>query len=165
MGFLDSIGKAIGGLVKGVGDAVGSVAKGIGDFLGSPFGKLLVGVGLTVLTGGVGGLGMLGSLGSLGEGLGALGSLGSAGQMLGTFGSFASTFLGPVQGLLSGSGLSSIAGFLQNAGGSGDLLSMATSLLNARQSQPPTDPSTEDLIRNNLLNMFAFNHARALDIG
>lgn len=153
MGFLKGIGKAF----KSIGKAVGSIAKGVVKFAKSPFGKLLINVGLTFLTGGTGGL--------LAKGLSMLGGAGKLGSLLGTFSGVASKFLGPVQSLLSKTGLGTIAGFLGKAGGPGDLLSMAKDLLSARQAQPATDPTTDAAVKENLLRMFAQQQAQMLKVG
>lgn len=150
MGFFKSIGKAF----KKVGGALGKVAKGVVKFAKSPFGKLLLNVGLTFLTGGTGGL--------LAKGLSMLGGAGKIGSMLGTFSGFASKFLGPVQSFLSKSGLGSIAGFLGKAGSPTDLLSMAKDLLAARQSAPKADPTSNQIVDHNLAQLFAWRQAQLL---
>jgi hypothetical protein len=142
------------GFLSGIGKAFGKAFEGISKFMNSPFGKLLIGVGLTMLTGGVAGIGMLGSLGSLGSGLSALGGLGG-GSMTGLFGSFASSFLGSAQSLVSGSGLGALTGFLGNATGTDSLLSMATSLLGSKGRD-------DEAGKYNASTLFAFNNARLL---
>jgi hypothetical protein len=161
MGFIKSIGKAFGGIVKG-----------IGKFASSPFGKLLINVGLTALTGGAGGI-LSGALGALGKGAlggilggagkGILGGLlgGGGGGILGSFGGLAQQFLGGAGGLLSKGGLSGLAGMLGQAGGTGDLLKMATDIFSANKNQQ-TDAGTGDIIKNNLLQLFAGKHANLL---
>lgn len=140
MGFLKKI-------VKGI----GKVASGVIKFAKSPFGKLLINVGLTLLTGGTGGI--------LAKGLGMLGNLGKVGQMVGSFSGFASKFLGPVQSFISKSGLSGVAGFLKNTGGTSDLLKMATDIFSARKSQPKPDVDTEAVVQHNLTQLFAKRQA------
>ncbi len=167
MGFL-------GGIVKGIGKAVGGIVKGVAKFAQSPFGKLLINVGLTALTGGAGGI-LSGALGALGKGAlggilggagkgilgGLLGGGGGAGGLLGSFGGFASKFLGGAGGLLSKGGLSGLAGMLGQAGGTGDLLKMATDIFGANKNKG-TDAGTGDIIKNNLLQLFAGKHANLL---
>ncbi len=149
MGFL-------GKIVKSIGHAVGNIAKGVVKFAKSPLGQVLMNVGLTMLTGGTGGL--------LAKGLSMLGGLGSGGSLLGTFAGFASKFLGPVSSLVSGSGLSSIAGFLGKMGNTSDLLSMAQSLFSARSQQPQQpDSTTQDILNTNLQQLFAWRQAQQLD--
>lgn len=118
----------------------------------SPFGKLLINVGLTFLTGGTGGL--------LAKGLGMLSKLGNVGKLVGSFSGFASKFLGPVQSFLSKSGLSGISGFLDKAGGTGDLLKMATDIFSARKPQPKPDEDTEAIVQHNLTQLFARRQAQ-----
>ena len=145
MGFL-------GKIVKGIGKAVGGIVKGVVKFAKSPLGSLLIQVGLTALTGGTGGL--------LAKGLSLLGGAGKMGGLLSTFGGLASKFLGPVSSFVSNSGLGTIANFLGKAGNSSDLLSMASSLFSSRQSQPATDPTTNSIITQNLMQLFAQQQAR-----
>jgi hypothetical protein len=144
----------IGKVVKGIGKGLGSIAKGVMKFAQSPFGKLLINVGLGLLTGGTSSL--------LTSGLGML-AKGGLGSMLGSFGGFASKFLGTAQSFLSGSGLGSIGGFLKNATGSGDLLKMATDIFSSRQSKPATDSTTNQIIQNNLAQLFAQRQAQTIN--
>ena len=139
------------GFLKGIVKGIGKIASGVMKFAQSPFGKLLINVGLTFLTGGTGGL--------LAKGLGMLGKLGNVGNLVGSFGGFASKFLGPVQSLISKSGLSGVAGFLKNTGGTSDLLKMATDILSARKSQPKPDEDTEAIAQHNLTQLFAKRQA------
>jgi hypothetical protein len=161
------------GFLKGIGKAIGGIVKGVAKFAQSPFGKLLINVGLTALTGGAGGI-LSGALGALGKGAlggilggagkGILGGLlggGGAGGLLGSFGGFAQQFLGGAGGLLSKGGLSGLAGFLGQAGGTGDLLKMAGDIFGANKNQQ-TDAGTGDIIKNNLLQLFAGKHANLL---
>ncbi len=145
--------KGIGKVVKGIGKGLGKVAKGVTKFAKSPFGKLLLNVGLSFVTGGVGGL--------LTKGLGALGNLGG-GKLLSTFGGFASKFLGPAESLLSKSGLGGLASFVQKAGDTGDLLGMARDLFAARQRAPRTDLTTQQILQQNLMQLFAQRQAQLL---
>jgi hypothetical protein len=147
MGFLKSIGKA----VKSVGKGLEKVAEGVGKFAKSPFGKMLINVGMSFLTGGTSSL--------LTQGLGMLGKVGG-GNLLGTFGGLASKFLGPAQSFLSGSGLGGISSFLQGANNSGQLLSMAKDLFASRQEAPATDQTTNQIIQNNLMQLFAHRQAQ-----
>ncbi len=140
MGFLGSIGKVFK-----------KIGSGIVKFAKSPFGKLLMNVGLGLLTGGMGNL--------LSSGLSMLGG---GGNLLSTFTGFASKFLGPAQSMLSGSGLGSLSGFLGNAGSSGDLFSMAKSLVSAQNQQPKTDATTQQVVQSNLAQLFAYQQAQLL---
>jgi hypothetical protein len=135
MGLFKGIGKAF----KSIGKGLGKIAKGVVKFAKSPFGKLLINVGLTFLTGGTGGL--------IAKGLSMLGGAGKIGSLISTFSGVASKFLGPVQSFLGKTGLSTIAGFLGKTSGPGDLLSMATDIFKARQSQPAPDSTTNDIIK------------------
>jgi hypothetical protein len=143
----------IGKVFKKVGSAIGKVAKGVVKFAKSPFGKLLLNVGLSFVTGGAGGL--------LTKGLGMLGKLGG-GKLLGTFGGLASKFLGPAQSLLSKTGLGSVVDFAKQATKSSDLLSMAQDLFKARQKAPATDSTTNQIIQHNLSQIFAQRQAQLL---
>jgi hypothetical protein len=147
MGFIKGIGKAL----KSVGKGLGSAVKGVAKFAKSPFGKLLINVGLSFLTGGTSNL--------LTQGLGTLSKLGG-GKLLSTFGAMASKFLGPAQSFLSKQGLGSIASFLQSAKEPSHLLSMAKDLLSARQKAPATDNTTQQIIQSNLLELFAHRQAQ-----
>jgi hypothetical protein len=144
----------IGKVFKGIAKGVGGLAKGVMKFAKSPFGKLLLNVGLSFVTGGAGGL--------LTKGLGMLGKMGGIGKMVGSFGGFASKFLGPVQSFMSKSGLGGLSGFLQNSGSSGDLLKMATDIFASRKKQPATDPATNQIVQNNLSQMFAQRQAQMM---
>lgn len=142
------------GFLKGIVKGIGKIASGVIKFAKSPFGQLLINVGLSLVTGGTGGL--------LAKGLGMLGKVGNLGKMVGSFSGFASKFLGPVQSFISKSGLSGIAGFLKNAGGTNDLLSMAGDILTSRKKQPKTDSDTEQVVKENLTQLFAKRQAELL---
>jgi hypothetical protein len=120
-------------------------------FSQSPFGKLLVNMELSSVTGGTSGL--------LSKGLDILGSQGG-GKLLGAFKGFASRFLGPVESFLSQAGLWGIAGFVKSASNPAQLLSMARVLFGARQKAPTLDDSTRHLIQHNLMQLFAHRHAQ-----
>ncbi|HYH97153.1 hypothetical protein [Hyalangium sp.] len=124
---------------------------GVVKFSQSPFGKLLVSVGLSSITGGPSRL--------LNQGLGRLGKLGG-GKLLGAFKGFTSRFLGPVQSFLSKPGLWGIAGFLKSATLPEQLLPMARVLFGARQKAPTPDDTTRQLIQHNLVQLFAHRHAQ-----
>jgi hypothetical protein len=124
---------------------------GVAKFTRSPFGQLLVSVGLSSVSGG--------ASSRLNQGLGRLGRLGG-GKLLGAFKGFASRFLGPVQSFLSNPGLWGIAGFLRSARNPGHLLSMARVLFAARQRAPTPDDTTRQLIQHNLMQLFAHRHAQ-----
>lgn len=145
MGFL-------GKILKKVGSAVGGIVKGVVKFAKSPLGSLLLQVGLSVFTGGAGGL--------LAKGLSMLGGAGKIGGLLSTFSGVASKFLGPISSFVSKSGLGTIANFVTKATNSSDLLSMATDIFKSRQSQPATDPTTNDIVRENLMKLFAYQQAQ-----
>lgn len=149
MGLLGGIGKVFKKVTSFVGKAISGVMK----FAQSPLGQLLIGVGLTALTGGAGAP-LLGNL--------LAGS--KFANMASMFGSFASKFLGPVTNLLSNSGLQGLLPFVQKALGSGDLLNIAQQLLQARQNtqQPNVDPSAHDIANWNVLQMLAFRHAQQI---
>jgi hypothetical protein len=147
MGLLKGVGKVF----KGIGKGLGKVATGVTKFAKSPFGKMLINVGLSFVTGGTSNL--------LTQGLGMLGKMGG-GKLLGAFGGFASKFLGPAQSFLSKSGLGGIAHFLQGAKDPSQLLSMAKDLLSARQKAPSTDNTTQQIIQSNLLELFAHRQAQ-----
>lgn len=124
---------------------------GVAKFTGSPFGRLLVSVGLSSVEGG--------PSSRLNQGLSRLGNLGG-GKLLGAFKGFASRFLGPVQSFLSKPGLWGIAGFLQNAKSPEHLLSMARILFAARQRAATPDDTTRHLIQHNLMQLFAYRHSQ-----
>jgi hypothetical protein len=142
------------GFLGGVFKSIGKVASGIVKFAKSPFGQLLINVGLSLVTGGAGGL--------LAKGLGMLGNMGKLGSMVSSFGGFASKFLGPVESFISKSGLGGIAGFLQNSGSTGDLLKMAGDIFTSRKDQPETDTDTQQVVQQNLMQLFAKRHAEML---
>ena len=79
--------------------------------------------------------------------------------MVGSFGGFASKFLGPVESFLSKSGLSGISGFLGNAGGTSDLLKMATDIFSSRKAEETQDEDTEAVVEHNLTQLFAKRQA------
>jgi hypothetical protein len=82
--------------------------------------------------------------GALVKGLGALSKLGNLGKAIQTIAPFAEKFLGASQNLLSGNMLKTLSSFIGKAQNSGDLLSIANSLFNARQNvQQPKDDSFE----------------------
>ena len=88
--------------------------------------------------------------------------LGKVGSLVGSFSGVAAKFLGPVQSLLSKAGLGTIAGFLGGSQNTSQLLSMARDLFTARKSQPATDPTTDAIVKENLLKMFAQRQAQLL---
>jgi hypothetical protein len=143
--------KSIGNAFKSIGQSLGKVSKGVAKFAESPFGKLLVNVGLSFVTGGAGGL--------LSKGLGMLSKLGGA-KLTGVFSGFATKFLGGAQGFLSKSGLGGIAQFLKGAGSTRELLSMAKDIFLSRQRAPQMDGSTRQIIQHNLLQLFAKRQAQ-----
>ena len=143
MGFLGGVFKKIGGALK-------SVAKGVMKFAQSPFGKLLLNVGLGFLTGGASSL-LTGALGKIGS------------SLLGKFGGMASKFLGSATSLLSKTGLGAVADFAKSATGSGDLLSMAKGLFNARAKEPKQpDQATTQIADNNVQQLLAYQQAQQL---
>jgi hypothetical protein len=136
----------IGKVFKGVGKAVGGLAKGVAKFAKSPLGKVLLGVGLTALTGGAGaGIFAKALVGS---------KLGSLGTM---FSGVASKFLGSAANLLSKAGLSTLGSFAKQALNSGDLLGMVKNLMTARANSPQqVDPTTNAAANYNIAQMMAF---------
>jgi hypothetical protein len=147
------MGFKIGKIFKKIGKGIGKVAKGIAKFASSPLGKVVMRLGLSLITGGSGGL--------LSKGLGLLGKLGSS-KLLKTFSGFAQKFLGPATHLLSKAGLKGLAGFLNQAMSSKDLLGLAKGLIGARRHGPAMDPTTEQMVKENLLQLFAHRHAAVL---
>ncbi|MBI3184210.1 MAG: hypothetical protein HYZ28_18920 [Myxococcales bacterium] len=147
MGLFKKIGKAF----KKIGKGIGKVAKGVVKFAKSPLGKVLIGVGLTALTGGAG-AGLLAKVG--------LGGL-KFGNLASTFSGFASKFLGPATNLLSKSGLGSVVNFAKTAVNSGDLFKMAQSLMQARkESRVQADPATNQAANFNIAQILAWVQAQ-----
>ena len=183
MGFIgkvfSGIGHALGKVGSFIGHGIGSIAKGVGKFLQSPIGKLVTQVGLAFLTGGAstmfsgllgGGLSSMlgGGLSSMLGGGGISGLLsGGLGNLLGGSGlgnlvsGFASKFLSNPSSLLSGSGLSSVLGFLGNAQNSSGLLDMAKSIFGAQSSTPAVDGAAAGA-QINMQQMTAFMQAQQL---
>lgn len=155
MGFLGKVFKGIGNAFGSIAKGIGNIAKGVMKFAQSPLGKLLIGVGLNVLTGGASGA-LSGILGGLGGGAG--------GGLTSMFGGFASKFLGSATSLLSQNGLGGMASFLGKAAGSNDLLGMVGDLMNARSNtaQPPVDSSVQSMANYNIGIMAAFQQATQL---
>ncbi|MBL9036967.1 MAG: hypothetical protein JNG84_00500 [Archangium sp.] len=147
MGFLKGIGKAF----KAIGKGIGTVVKGVVKFAKSPIGKILIGVGLSLVTGGVGGI--------IAKGAAMVMKLGKVGKLVSTFAGFANKFLGPVQSFVSKSGVGFLGNFVKQAGSTNNLLKMATSLFSARAAQPATDPTTNQVVSHNLLQIFAQRQA------
>ena len=147
MGFLGGIGKVF----KKIGSVVGKVASGVIKFAQSPLGKMLIGVGLSMVTGGAGGI--------LAKVIGGASKLGNLGSVVS---GMASRFLGPATNLLSNSGLSGLAGLAQRATSSGDLLGMVTNLMGARREnpQPQIDRSAQDMANFNIQQMMAYQQAQ-----
>ncbi len=143
----------IGKLVKGIGKAVSSVVNVVKKVWNNPLFKLALNVGMMFIPGG-----------AVLKGLSMLGKLGQIGQSVASFAGFAQKFLGPVQNLLSSGPLKMLSGFLGNAGGTGDLLSMATSLFKSQASQPQPPPvdDTAQMAQFNVQQMFAFTQANFL---
>ena len=140
MGFLGKVFKKIGGALK-------SVASGVMKFASSPLGKMLLNVGLGMLTGGASSL-LTGALGKIG------------GQL---FSGVASKFLGSATSLLSKTGLGTVVDFAKKATGSGDLLGMAQSLFKARSEQPKQpDPVTTSIADQNVQQLLAYQQAQQL---
>ena len=147
------MGLKIGKLFKKIGKGIGKAVKGIAKFAKSPLGQVVMKLGLSLIKGGPGAL--------LSKALGMLGKLGSS-KLLGMFSSFAQKFLGPATHLLSKSGLKGLAGFLSQATSSKDLLGLAKGLMGARRHARPMDPTTEQMVKENLLQLFAHRHASVL---
>jgi hypothetical protein len=145
MGFL-------GGIVKGIGKAVGGIAKGVLKFAKSPLGKLVMQVGLGLVTGGVGGIAaklLSGPLGKIGSSL--LGKV--AGPLV-------DKFLGSAGSLLSGSGQGLLSGLMSKAGNVGDILGVVKNLMGARQEAPQTDPTTNEMANLNVAQLAAYQQAQ-----
>ena len=142
----------IGKVFKGIAKGLGGIAKGILKFAKSPLGKLVMQVGLGLLTGGVGGI----AAKLLGGGLSKL-----AGGALGkVFSGVAEKFLGSAGSLLSGNGLGALSSFASKAGNVGDLLGMAQNLMGARQQQPvQADPTTDQMANLNVAQLLAWRQA------
>lgn len=180
MGLLKGIGKAF----KGIGKAVGGLAKGVMKFANSPFGKLLIGAGLTFATGGLGGFaakGLLGKgLGALfGGGGGGLGGLfggglgklfggglssilgGGSGGIGGLFGNLAKNFLSNPTSLFSRGPLQMLGGLVNQANSPMNLLNLAQGVFGA-QKPLGLDAGTAGIGQSNMLQMLAFQHAQML---
>jgi hypothetical protein len=144
MGFL---GKIVGGIAKGI----GSVVKGVVKFAKSPLGKLVMQVGLSLVTGGVGGIAAKLLSGPL---------MKIAGPLLGKVaGPLAEKFLGSAGSLLSGNGIGALTGLASKAGNVGDLLGIAKSLMSGRQQAPQVDPTTNEMANQNAAQILAWRQA------
>lgn len=179
MGLLKGIGKAF----KGIGKAIGGIAKGVMKFANSPFGKLLIGAGLSLATGGLGGFAMKGllgkGLGSLFGGGGGLGGLfggglgklfggglssilgGGGGGIGGLFGNLAKNFLSNPTSLFSRGPLQLLSGLTSQANSPMNLLNLAQGVFGA-QRPLGLDPSTSAIGQHNMFQMMAFQHAQML---
>ena len=141
----------IGSMFKKIASGIGNVVSGVMKFAKSPFGQLLINVGLSLVTGGTGGILMK-----------ALGAVGKFGNIGGLFAGFASKFLGPATSLLSESGLGGLVSFASKATNTSDLLGIATSLMGARKEnpQPELDGSIQDMANYNIMQMLAYQQAQ-----
>lgn len=143
----------IGKVFKGIGKAIGGIAKGVVKFAKSPLGKMLIGVGLTALTGGAG-AGIFAKV-LAGSKLGSLGSM---------FSGFAGKFLGPVTNLLSKAGLSGLGSFVKQAVSSGDLLNMVKNIMTSRANAgQQVDPVTTQAADFNVAQLMAWMQAQLLN--
>ena len=149
----------MGRVVRGIGKAIGGVVKGVAKFASSPIGKALIGVGLSVFTGGAGGL--------LAGGLKGIMSSGIGKGLSGIVGNLAQKFLPNISSMLSGSGLGTVGNLLQSvvgggqgSGGISDILSKLTQTFTQNANQ--TDPTTAAAGYENLQQMAAFFQAQAL---
>jgi len=154
MGFL-------GGIVKGLKKIGGAVLKGVAAVAKSPFGQILMQVGLNAILPGVGGLvgkaitsiggKLLGGLASTAVGK----AITSAASKFATdtIGGFAQKFLNKATDFLSKAGTGAVQGFVSNAGNTADLASMAKELDKARQAK--ADLATEQVANLNLQELFA----------
>lgn len=138
----------------------GNALMAIGRFANSPIGKLLIFAAVTWLTAG-------GGAALLGRGLTSLvGSARMAGLMS-SFGNVASKFLGPIQSLISRSGVGTVYQFARKALSPGELFSMAKSLFTARKRipVPVRNPAAEAVARYNMQQAFAHRQAQMIRAG
>lgn len=141
----------IGKVFKGIAKGIGGIAKGVIKFAKSPLGKLVMNVGLSLVTGGVGGIAAKLLSGPLSKIAG--------GALSKVIGGVASKFLGNAGSLMSGNGLGALSGLVSKVGNMGDLLGVAKSLMSARQQQPPTDPTTDQMANLNVAQLLAWRQA------
>ena len=142
----------IGGVFKGIGKAVGGIAKGVLKFAKSPLGKLVMKVGLGLVTGGVGGIAaklLSGPLAKIG------------GSLLGKVaGPLVQKFLGSAGSLLSGSGQGLLSSLMSKAGNVGDILGVVKNLMGARQQASQTDSTTNEMANLNVAQLAAYQQAQ-----
>lgn len=143
-------------MIGGIGKALGKVTSFVKKVWNNPLFKLALNVGMMFIPGG-----------AIVKGLGMLGKLGSLGQTLTSFAGFAQKFMGPLQSMMQSGPLKMLSGFLGQAGNSSNLLSMATDLFSARQSQqtqnqPPGLGDAYQMGLANIQQMFAFSQANQL---
>jgi hypothetical protein len=144
----------IGKVFKGIAKGLGGIAKGILKFAKSPLGKLVMQVGLSLVTGGVGGIAAKLLSGPL---------MKIAGPLLSKVaGPLAQKFLGSAGSLLSGNGLGALSGLVSKAGNVGDLLGVAQNLMSARQTAPQTDPTTNQMANLNIAQLLAYQQAQMM---
>lgn len=137
--------------VVSVGKKIVNVAKKVWK---NPLFQVALNVGMMMIPGG-----------AVLKGASMLGKLAQGSKLLGTVAGFASKFMGPMQSLLQSGPMKLLSGFLGKAGNTGDLLSMATSLFQSRQSQPALPQGMGDLremAMANLQQMFAHQQAQFL---
>lgn len=154
MGFL-------GGIVKGIKSIGGAVLKGVAKFASSPFGQILMQVGLNAIMPGVGGLvgkaitsiggKLLGSLAT--TAVGKLATSAASKFATDAIGGFAQKFLTKATDFLSKAGTGAVQGFVQNAADTSNLASMAKDLEKARTEK--MDVTTEQVANANLQELFA----------
>lgn len=138
--------KGIGKVFKSVGGILGKVARGVMKFASSPLGKMLIGAGLTFLTGGAGGA-MLGKL--------------MGGLKLGKLGGIASKFLGSAKSLLSKSGLQTAFNLFKQAKKPMDIFNSVKDLMSARKATPqPAEPAYQQVANYNVAQLAAYQQAR-----
>jgi hypothetical protein len=151
------MGLKIGGLLKGIGNVVGKVAKGIQKFASSPLGNLVMKQGLSFIKQNSGGISK-----KVLDTLGKLKKKGGFGKLLKALESFAKKHLGKAIEKLSTKGLTVLEGLTKQASTSGDLRAVVQQLNLARAQAPAMDPTTEQMARENVLQLIAHRHAELL---
>jgi hypothetical protein len=145
------------GLFSKIGHALKGAVKGIAKFASSPIGKVLIGVGLGVLTGGVSSL-FTGGLSSIAGGLGNIGNVVKG---------LASSFFSNPMSMLSQGNLGSVGNILQSVVGSGGGTSGVSdvfqTLMGAMSGNQNTqDPVPQQASTENMQQMAAYYQAQAM---
>ncbi len=151
----------IGKVFKGIAKVGGTILKGVAKFAKSPIGQLLMQVGLNAIMPGVGGLvgkaitgiggKLLGSLAT--SAVGKLATSAATKFATDAIGGFANKFLNKATDFVSKAGAGSVQGFVQNAGNTQNLASMAKDIEKARTTK--MDATTEQVANANLQELFA----------